>query len=123
MTTGTLIALGLLINLGVFVCFPETGRFGVTFLYLSCLLWTAFAFFLGSRAPFTRLGRWLRALAFAAACLFACLSFLPQKDNNNPLEKLTRGQYPDRRSVFLGLLRLGIDYPGLLPPQKEEVLP
>jgi hypothetical protein len=123
MNTATLIFLGLLVNVGAFVCFPDTGRFGFTFLYLSTLLWTAFAFFLGARPPATVNGRALRALAFAAACLFSSLSFLPQRDSVNPLQKLNRGNYPDRKAVFTGLLRLGISVPALLPPQPPEVLP
>jgi len=123
MKTATLIFLALAINLGVFVSFPETGRFGMTFLYLSAVLWTAFAFFLGSRPPYSLAGQLLRALFFAAGCLFSGLSFLPQKDNINPLQKLNRGQYPDRTHVFKGLLRLGIDVPALAPPPQPEVLP
>lgn len=123
MKTATLIFLGLAINLGAFVAFPETGRFGMTFLYLSAVLWTAFAFFLGSRPPYTLPGQLLRALFFAAGCLFSSLSFLPQKDNVNPLQKLSRGQYPDRTHVFKGLLRLGIVVPSLAPPPQPEVLP
>lgn len=123
MKTAALIAIGLTITLGVFVCFPDTGRFGMTFLYISGLLWTAFAFFLGSRPPYSLAGQALRALFFAAGCLFSSLSFLPQKDNINPLQKLSRGHYPDRTHVFKGLLRLGIDVPALAPPPQPEVLP
>jgi hypothetical protein len=123
MNTAALIFLGLLINLGAFVAFPETGRFGMTFLYLSALLWTAFAFFLGSRPPQSLAGQLLRAFLFAAACLFSSLSFLPQKDNINPLQKLSRGHYPDRTHVFKGLLRLGICVAALAPPPQPEILP
>jgi hypothetical protein len=123
MKTAALIVISLAVNLGVFVSFPDTGRFGMTFLYISGLLWTAFAFFLGARQPGSLAGRMLLALFFAAGCLFSSLSFLPQKDNINPLQKLSRGHYPDRTQLFKGLLRLGIIVPALAPPQQPEVLP
>lgn len=123
MNTAALIFLGLATNLGAFVLFPDTGRFGMTFLYLSAVLWTAFAFFLGSRPPRSLAGQLLRATLFTAGCLFSSLSFLPQKDNINPLQKLSRGHYPDRGHLFKGLLRLGIDVPALAPPAQPEVLP
>ncbi len=121
--TGALILVSALVNLAAFVCFPETGRFGWTFLYISVLLWAAFAFFLGAHPPLTAAGSAARLLTFALGCALAVLSFLPQRDAVSPLRKLSDGRYPDRRAVFLGLLRLGIDWPGLLPPQKPEVLP
>lgn len=123
MNTGFLISSAALINLAVFVCFPDSGKFGFTFLYISALLWAAFAFFLGSYPPATAAGRAARALAFVLGCLFCSLSFMPQRDALSPLRKLSAGHYPDRKALFLGLLRLGVDWPGLLPPQKPEVLP
>ena len=39
------------------------------------------------------------------------------------LELLAAGHSPDGRDLYFGLLRLGVDAPGLLPPQKEEPLP
>ncbi len=121
--TGALILVSVLINLAAFVCFPETGRAGWGFLYISILLWAAFAVFLGSHSPRSRAGLAARLLTFALGCSIAVLSFLPQRDAVSPLVKLAEGRYPDRRALFLGLLRFGIDWPGLLPPQKPEVLP
>jgi hypothetical protein len=123
MRTLPLIIISLLVNLAAFIAFPETGRMGTTFLYVSAVLWTAFAFLLGSRLPYGAAARALQAAFFILACAFSALSFLPQKDGFSPLRKLSDGRYPDGRSLFLGLLRLGIDCPSLLPPQKEEILP
>jgi hypothetical protein len=123
MSPASLIAVSLLVNLAVFIAYPETGRMGMTFLYVSAILWTAFAFFIGSHAPSGTGGKVIQAAVFTLACAFAALSFLPQKDNVSALRKLNEGSYPDRRSVFIGLLRLGIDCPALLPPREEEILP
>ena len=123
MRTTPLIIIGLLVNLAVFIAYPETGRMGMTFLYVSALLWTAFAVFIGRYVPSETFWRAFQALAFTLACAFAALSFLPQKDGISALRKVSEGNYPGRRSVFIGLLRLGVDCPGLLPPQKEEPLP
>lgn len=108
-------------HLGVFVCYPESGKFGPTFLYISGLLWLAFAVLLNRAADnASRENRAFIAVAFALAAVFSALSLLPQKDGVSPLRKLTLGVYPDKRAVYVGLRRLGVDAPGLLPPAKEE---
>ena len=66
---------------------------------------------------------WLRWRRLRADVPFSALAFLPQKDGISPLRKLTAGRYPDGRDLYFGLLRLGVDAPGLLPPKKEEPLP
>ncbi len=118
-----LIIAGLAANLAVFIAYPETGRMGLTFLYVSCILWTAFAFFLGRHVPSSAGSKLAQTLGFALACAFSALTFLPQKDNTSALSKLAAGSYPDNNSVYIGLARLGINCPSLLPPPKEEVLP
>lgn len=119
-----LIILGLLLNLGAFVCYPETGRMGMTFLYVSMMLWTAFALLITRYSPGPGPAwKTVQLMFFAVACAFSALSLLPQKDGISALTKFNKGQYPDKRDVYLGLLRLGINYPALLPPQKEEILP
>jgi hypothetical protein len=112
------------LHLAAFVSYPESGRFGVTFLYLSLILWTAFSIFLNYASH--NAGRaWKAALAagFTLMCAFSALSFLPQKDGVSALNKFTSGKYPDKKTLYFGLLRIGIDAPGLLPPRKEEPLP
>ncbi len=111
-------------HLAAFISYPHTGRFGFPFLAVSMILWTSFAFYL--RNSLTNTGRaWKAAVAgmFTLMCAFSALAFLPQKDGISPLRKVSSGLYPDGRSLYLGLLRLGVDAPGLLPPQKEEPLP
>ncbi|MBI4351810.1 MAG: hypothetical protein HY550_10245 [Elusimicrobia bacterium] len=111
-------------HLTVFVSYPHTGRFGFPFLAVSLILWTSFAFYL--RNSLTNTGRtWKAAIAagYALMCAFSALAFLPQKDAVSPLRKFSSGQYPDGKTLYLGLRRLGVDAPGLLPPQKEEPLP
>ena len=112
------------LHLGAFVSYPHSGRFGFTFLYVSMILWTAGAVFINRAANYH--GRaWKAAIAagFALMCAFSAFAFLPQADGSNALRKLVSGRYPDGRDLYFGLLRLGVDAPGLLPPQKEEPLP
>lgn len=116
-----LIAAGLLINLGVFVAYPMSGHMGFTFLYISAVLWTALAVLIGRSV--SQLGPWPKfviTVGFSLACAFCGLSFLPQADRVTALNKFADGIYPDRRSVYLGLLRLGIDVPALRPPAPPE---
>lgn len=112
------------LHLGAFVSYPHSGRFGFTFLYISLILWTAGAIFINRAANYHGKA-WKAAIAagFALMCAFSAFAFLPQKDGKSPLLKLISGQYPDGRDLYFGLLKLGVDAPGLLPPQKEEPLP
>ena len=116
-----LIILNLAINLAVFVSYPMSGVMGFTFLYISALLWTAFAIFIGrivsQGSVFIKV---VLTLVFVLLCAFLTLSFLPQIDKTTALSKFSDGKYPDNRTIYMGLLRLGIDYPGLLPPAPPE---
>lgn len=108
-------------HLGAFVGYPESGRFGLTFLLISVLLWSGLGGFISQAAAFYRSGaKTAIAVVFALACVFSAVSFLPQKDGISVLRKLSYGQYPTRTSVYFGLLRLGISAPRILPPRKEE---
>lgn len=112
------------LHLAAFVSYPHSGRFGFPFLAVSMILWSAFAFYLNG--TLTNSGKaWKAAVAalYTLMCAFSALAFLPQRDAVSPLKKLVSGQYPDGRALYFGLLRLGVDAPGLLPPQKEEPLP
>lgn len=124
MSSIPLILAAALVNLGALVCYPDTGSLGYTFIYISILLWAALALFL-TRYLASAGAAWKTALflAFALGCAFSALSFLPQKDGVSALDKVWGGKYPDKRSLYFGLLRVGVDYPALLPPRKEETLP
>jgi len=116
-----LIAAALLVNLAVFVSYPMSGTMGFTFLYISAVVWTAFAILLGnSVARFSAWPKVVISLIFALVCAFSGLSFLPQADKVPALSKFSDGKSPDRRAVYLGLLRLGINLPSLRPPQSPE---
>lgn len=116
-----LVLLTAMLHLAAFVSYPESGKFGVTFLYISGLLWIAFALLLTrAAAAATRENRAFIAVAFALAVAVSVLSLLPQKDGVSALRKLATGVYPDGRSFYVGLRRIGIDAPGLLPPAAEE---
>lgn len=112
-----LITFALVINLAVFVSYPMSGVMGFTFLYVSAVIWTAFAIFIGRIFSQAGLfGKVVMALIFALSCAFSGLSFLPQTDGKAAIYKFLDGKYPDRQAVYLGLLRLGVDVPALLPP-------
>jgi hypothetical protein len=121
MSISSLIVIAAAVHLGVFVSYPYTGKFGLTFLYISALMWAGLALFVGrtleSWSAGTRAGL---ALAFFMFCALCTLSLMPQKDGVSPLRKFSIGKYPDRNTLYYGLLRVGISAPGLLPPKKEE---
>lgn len=112
------------LHLGAFISYPHSGRFGFTFLYISMILWTGGAIFINRAANYHGKA-WKTAImiGFTLMCAFSALGFLPQKDGKSPFLKLISGQYPEKRDLYFGLLKLGVDAPGLLPPRKEEPLP
>ncbi|MDO8802966.1 MAG: hypothetical protein Q7R35_00915 [Elusimicrobiota bacterium] len=117
MTISAYIVLAAVINLAAFVSYPYSGRFGFTFLYLSMILWAAAAIFINHAANcYGTAWKVTIAAGFALMCAFATLSFLPQADGVTPLEKFTSGNYPDKKTLYIGLLKLGVDAPGLLTP-------
>lgn len=119
--TSLFIFLAAVLHLGAFVSYPQSGRLGPTFIYISVLLWTALAVMLNrALAGASRENKAFFAVAFALVCAFSALSFLPQKDGVNPLRKLAAGQYPSGPDLYFGLLRLGIDAPALRPPPQAE---
>ncbi len=115
------IVIAVLVHLGAFISYPMSGRIGYTFLFISVLIWSGAAIFLSTGTyNWGRRAKAGLALAFTLICAFSALSFLPQKDGKSALGKLFSGHYPDSRAVYIGLLRLGVDAPRLLPPVQEE---
>ncbi len=120
MRTG-FIMLAFLVQAAVFVCFPDSGKLGAAFTFISLLIWSAFAILLGNAvANFKTSDKAGVLCAYALACALAALSLLPQKNGVSPLYKLADGYVPAKTDIYKGLLRLGVDYPPLLPPKKEE---
>jgi FtsH-binding integral membrane protein len=121
MSASTLLLIITAVHLGLFVSYPYTGRFGLTFLFVSALLWAGLALFIDRALQSYSSGtKAALILAFTLLCAFSTLSFLPQKDGISPLRKVSLGKYPARTDLYFGLLRLGVSAPGLLPPRKEE---
>lgn len=121
MSVSSILVVAVLTHLAAFVAYPHSGKFGFPFVYISALLWTGFAM-LTRRAAEGRgpAAAALFAALFALACSLSALAFLPQKDGRSALGKFLAGSYPDKTSLYYGLRRLGLDVPGLLPPQKEN---
>ena len=124
MRTSWLIISALLLNAAVFIAFPDSGRMGITFFIFSSLLWcvAAVAGTLLSRVV-PQDWKAFTLVFFSLACAFCSLSFFPQKDGVSPLDKLLDGRYPGKLDFYKGLMRVGIDYPALIPPKREEPLP
>lgn len=119
-----LITAAMLVNACVFIAFPDSGGMGIIFFIVSSLLWSgaAAASLLLSRI-LTKDWKAFILAVFVLACAACSLGFLPQNDGVSPLDKLLDGRYPGKLDVYKGLMRLGIDYPALLPPVKNEPLP
>ncbi|MDA8130874.1 MAG: hypothetical protein M0011_05155 [Elusimicrobia bacterium] len=117
MPLSALIFTAVLIHLGTFVCYPESGRMGMTFLFISPLMWTGLAIFTANAvSSWNRGNRIIFAVFFLLACLFSALTLMPQKDGRSPYTKFLYSEYPKGESVYVGLLRLGIYAPSLRPP-------
>lgn len=121
MRTGFII-LAAIVHAAVFVCYPQSGRMGPTFVFVSLLIWSAFAILLGSPVSGLKTSDKAGVLgAFALTCAIAVLSLMPQQDGVSPLSRLMEGRTPAKTDIYVGLLRLGINYPALLPPKNGEL--
>ncbi|MDA8244518.1 MAG: hypothetical protein M0025_10425 [Elusimicrobia bacterium] len=121
MPLSALIFSAVLIHLGIFVCYPESGQMGMLFLFVAPLMWTGLAVFTANAVSgWNRGNRIIFAVFFLLACFFSALSLMPQKDGRSPFTKIMYDEYPDGKSLFAGLLRLGIYVPRLLPPAPPE---
>ena len=110
--------------MAIFIAFPDSGGMGVTFLIFSSLLWAGAGVAANLlRGVLPHDWKAFAAVVFSLACAACSLSFFPQNDGRSPLDKLLDGSYPAKLDYYKGLRRLGIDFPALLPPQKEEPLP
>ncbi len=112
-----------ILHLGVFVCYPDTGKMGFLFLIFSSMLWTACFIFLTTMLPSLRRSTvmFLNTAALLAS-LLSTLFFIPQEDGGSVFDKLALGIYPAKATVYRGLLRLGIDYKPLKPPESAPNL-
>lgn len=111
-----------LLHLAVFISYPKTGPLGALFVLISILVWGAGFIIMSTMAgikPST--ARFANTAALLAALLSA-LFLLPQLDGVSVFDKLSLGIYPNRASVYEGLKRVGLDYPELKPPEKQQEL-
>lgn len=102
-----------LVHVAFFACYPETGKMGDYYLWISLLVWTVFMLFLNTSTAILRFisgafGAALNLAAFALMTL-AIAATMPQHDRVSVLEKLQKGRYPDRDTINSGMLRFGVN--------------
>jgi len=113
-----------LLHLAVFVSYPRTGPMGMLFVLISTIIWTAcfiflFAMMTGTRRPTVLFINTAALLLSFVSALF----FMPQNDGVTVFDKLSLGNYPTRETLYIGLKRVGIDYPELkLPEEPPELI-
>ena len=109
----------LLVALGhyiMFLCYPETGPNGSLYLMVSMLAWSGFLIVISANLRFIKfisgMVGLLFNLAFFALMLAAIAFTMPQRDRVPVLEKIQKGQFPDRASLNTGLIKMGVTYRG-----------
>lgn len=107
-----IIAVGLL-HLAFYASYPETGRFGNYYLWISLLVWAVFIMFINTSSKLVSMvsggaGFLVNLAAFALMAL-AIAATMPQYDKTSVLDKLKAGKYPDRDTVNTGMLRFGVN--------------
>ncbi len=103
----------LLVALGhyiMFLCYPETGPYGNLYLVISILAWSGFIVIISANLRFIKFisgaAGLLFNLAFFALMLAAIAFTMPQRDRIPVLEKIQKGQFPDRTSLNTGLIKI-----------------
>ena len=105
-----------LLHLIFFLCYPETGPNGSLYLMVSMLAWSGFLIVISANLRFIKfisgMVGLLFNLAFFALMLAAIAFTMPQRDRVPVLEKIQKGQFPDRASLNTGLIKMGVTYRG-----------
>ncbi|MCX5783671.1 MAG: hypothetical protein NTW04_04470 [Elusimicrobia bacterium] len=107
-----------------FVCFPDTGHYGMIYGWLSVTVWTAAAVF--ATTMLNAVNKFVFAL-IADIMLIGMIGFslaftMPQSDKVHPYKKIIREQYPDQMAIKRGLLKFGITPPDMyrfIPERKK----
>ncbi|MCX5785829.1 MAG: hypothetical protein NTX59_09065 [Elusimicrobia bacterium] len=113
-----------LAHIAFLIAYPHTGPMGGYYLLISALIWCGFCMFLSANVLFASMAGaifgQLVTIVFFAALFLTLASTMPQSDNLSILGKLDKGIYPDRNSLYDGLLRVGIQYDGLLKKSSND---
>lgn len=115
----------LLLHLTFFVCFPDVGRFGVFYGWISVVIWSVVAIF--SETTFQVLYKIFKpvrilvdlAFVFLAALIIA--STFSQKDGVSPLRKIRRGTHPNKTDFYRGLNKLGLKIKQQTSPAVKQI--
>lgn len=110
-----------ILHLACLILYPDTGKMGFPFLFVSLLLWTAFLFYLKPATINIRRDNLIFLnIIYVMLMLTALLTLTPQEDSVSILNKIIKSQYPTKKSIYKGLLKIGIERPDLLKEILEE---
>lgn len=120
MSIAAFILLTVLMQFAIFTGYPDTGPLGLAFIAVSVGVWSAYHVVikcaLFSARETTRTGMYILGVM---ASLLATAMFLPQRGGISVFDKISLGQYPTKASVYIGLGKLGIDFPAWKPPDPK----
>ena len=109
------ITLTVLLHVSFLVAYPASGSMGVPFIMISTLLWSSLIVFTHAvLRNFSRGNLVFFCIFFFSIMALSTATLLPQKDAVSIFDKLVAGRYPTRETLYLGLRKVGIDYPALL---------
>ena len=107
-----------LLHYTVFLCYPETGPSGKLYLIVSMLAWSGFFIVINSKFRFLKLISGALGLLFDLALftvMLAAIAFtMPQRDGVSIIEKIEKGQFPDRISLNEELSEMKVPYEGVV---------
>jgi len=108
-------------HLSCLILYPDTGKLGFPFLFISILLWIGFLFYLKSATINLKNDTIIFLNIIYILAMIVCLMTLtPQEDSISIMNKIIKGYYPDKKSIYKGLLKIGIERPDLLKEILEE---
>ncbi|MDD2773824.1 MAG: hypothetical protein PHP45_09045 [Elusimicrobiales bacterium] len=105
----------LLLHLAFFVCFPDTGPFGLVYGWGSFALWCLVVVL--TLVPLEMIGSVFPGVFLLCDLVVLCgagwllAATMPQADRIAPYEKIQSGRYPTRADIRKGLAAFGVDLP------------
>lgn len=110
-----------LIHLFFFISYPNNGYLGFAYVFIASILWTSFIIlFNATLERFSKQTIYTINLIVYFVIIISILYIFPQKDGTAIIDKMAKGEYPNKINIYVGLKRLGIDYKPLIKDYVKE---
>jgi len=96
-------------HLILFICYPETGKYGDYYFWISISIWTTFIMTINSNIKFIKLlsipAKFFINLAIYTIMIFFISITMPQRDGNSVFDKIKSRKFPTDEDIRIGKIK------------------